>query len=81
MVRRADHRDNTGVRFTATIFTLAECRTRLAFGGGVWAAATNGLVHLSRDNANLQNVHATEAGPPEWSPSAARGSPFDADTA
>lgn len=55
-------KDNTGVEYYGTIFTLTEDRTER---GVIWTGSDDGLVHVTRDGgANWENV--TPKGLPTW---------------
>ena len=54
-------KDNTGVEYYCTIFTVDEGRAP----GTIWCGSDDGLVHVTRDGgASWENV--TPAGMPEW---------------
>lgn len=55
-------KDNTGIEYYCTIFSLAEDRF---VAGAIWTGSDDGLVHLTRDGgASWSNV--TPKGLPEW---------------
>jgi hypothetical protein len=71
-------KDNTGVEYYDTIFTVAESPKR---AGVIWAGSDDGLVHVTQDGGkSWQNV--TPPGIPEWIQiNAIDASPHDAGTA
>ncbi|HTQ58462.1 MAG TPA: hypothetical protein VMI94_28565 [Bryobacteraceae bacterium] len=71
-------KDNSGVEYYDTIFTVAESPLRQ---GLIWAGSDDGLVHVTRDGGkHWDNV--TPQGMPEWIQiNSIEASPFDAATA
>ncbi len=56
-------KDNTGVEYYCTIFSMAEGTT----AGVIWAGSDDGLIHVSRDYGETwTNVTPSESFMPEW---------------
>ncbi len=70
-------KDNTGVEYYSTIFTMAESPVK---AGVLWTGSDDGLIHLSTDGGrNWKNVTPKEF--PEWiRVNSIDASPFDAGT-
>ncbi|NOY36094.1 MAG: glycosyl hydrolase [Chlorobi bacterium] len=57
-------KDNTGVEYYATIFTIAESASEK---GVIWTGSDDGLIHITRDNGKTwQNVTPPVSLMPEW---------------
>ncbi|MDZ7638937.1 MAG: glycosyl hydrolase [Bryobacterales bacterium] len=71
-------KDNTGVEYYGTIFTVAESAVK---SGVIWAGSDDGLIHITTDAAKTwKNV--TPKAFPEWiRVNSIEASPFDAGTA
>lgn len=71
-------KDNTGVEYYATVFTLAESPKRK---GVLWAGSDDGLIHVSQ-NGGGRWTDVTPEGMPKWGlVSLIEASPHDAGTA